>query len=152
MLNRTHVGGEAVALQRRLCQLQQMLQAMVDPSCTNGGIPTSSMLSEDVFIFGGEIDTTSTVEAGQQWREQEVFMDFPVRWTSGMKDLYVALYACRSSGRWVSEGELSTWTDLPREEVKECLRWLSRAKKVCNASDGVLWRISTGVVDGRACL
>ncbi|KAH1802088.1 hypothetical protein KXX35_003410, partial [Aspergillus fumigatus] len=82
-----------------------------------------SYVSDDIFEFGGVVDMTGC-SSGQQRSsavDDEVFMSFPVGWTSGMKDVYMAL-VCRSSGHGVGVQELAGWVDLPEEGVRECLR------------------------------
>jgi hypothetical protein len=130
--------GEAVALQRRVAELEKILQAITEPDTVDCQIPTSSMSSNSVFAFDNEVDHTIADLLIEQEQKQHVYMNFPPGWTSGMKDIYLGLYACRTSGRWVSELELSSWTEIPVEEVQQCLQWLVQARKVHGVGDGSL--------------
>jgi hypothetical protein len=144
VLTATSVGGEVAALQRRLSQLRRMLQAMKQPELFDGSVPTSSVISDDVFIFGGQIESTGTGGLCSQDEEHMVFVNFPVKWTEEMQEVYLALCSCRRSGRWVSKAELSMWIDLPVEEVECCLRSLSEAGKAFSISNGCLWKLASG--------
>lgn len=130
-------------LARRVGQLQELVCAMARPAALPGSVPSVSYVSDDIFEFGGVVDMTGC-SSGQQRSsavDDEVFMSFPVGWTSGMKDVYMAL-VCRSSGHGVGVQELAGWVDLPEEGVRECLRGLVQAGKV----------VSVGGLDMFACV
>lgn len=135
-----HGSGEAVALQRHVAQLEKILQAIAEHDTVDRQVPTSSMSSHSVSVFDNEVGYTITDSLIEQEQKQHVYMNFPPGWTSGMKDIYLGLYACRASGRWVSELELSSWTEIPVEEVQQCLQWLVQARKVHGVGDGSLWK------------
>jgi hypothetical protein len=87
-----------------LDQLKQMVSAMTQPAAVPGGVPSVSYISDDIFDFGGLVDMTGC-SFGQQRSnsmDQEVFFSFPIGWTSGMKDVYMALFGLPSIG---SRGE-----------------------------------------------
>jgi hypothetical protein len=128
-------------LVRRLDQLKQMVSAMTRPAAVPGGVPSVSYILDDIFDFDGHVDMTGC-SFGQQRpnsMDQEVFFSFPIGWTSGMKDVYMALLACRASGHAVKLQELALWVGLPEEEVEECLGWLSQAGKVVSVGEDNLW-------------
>ncbi|KAH3606576.1 hypothetical protein CDV55_107233 [Aspergillus turcosus] len=131
--------------QRWLEQLQDSVNEFSEvdvlPAAVPGGVPSVSYISDDIFDFGGLVDMTGC-SFGQQRSnsmDQEVFFSFPIGWTSGMKDVYMALSACRASGHVVKLQELALWVGLPEEEVEECLGWLSQAGKVVSVGEDNLW-------------
>ena len=55
---------EAVLFQQRLSQLRYMLSAMENPSRYNGRVPTSNLVSDDVFVFDGHVEVIGTDVTG----------------------------------------------------------------------------------------
>jgi hypothetical protein len=110
---------------------------MARPAALPGSVASVSYISDDIFEFGGVVDMTGCLSGQQRSSavDDEVFVSFPVGWTSGMKDVYMALLACRSSGHGVEVHKLAGWVDLPEEEVRECLHWLVQAGKVVSVGD-----------------
>jgi hypothetical protein len=79
MRDSAHGSGEAVALQRRVAELEKMLQAITKPDTVNCQIPISSISSNSVFNFDNKVDHTISDLLIEQEQKQQVYMNFPPR-------------------------------------------------------------------------
>lgn len=133
--------GEPAALQRRFGQLQAMMESIVHRDKTDGRILVSSEISQDIFIFDGQVDSTSVDVSSSEQLASNVLISFPTSWSLEMGNVYVALYSARSCGRAVSDTEVSSWTGLSVQKVRQSLERLVEAGKV-HVQDHSGWRFA----------
>lgn len=132
---------EPAALQRRFTQLEEMIRAMESPDDHGGRVPTSSVISEDIFMFEGHVDSTSVDSNASEQSAVNVFLSFPTKWSSDVTNVYLALYSARFCGRPISDSEICSWTGLSVQKVRCSLRELVHAGKA-QVEDSSGWTCS----------
>lgn len=132
MLRGITLFSEAAVFDRRVRQFGHTIDGLKSPE----GLPKTSFLSDDLFIYDGLLDDTQELAVN----DEQVLVSTPRPWSEEMGKVYFAMFAGRQTCRTVRE--ISLWTGVSVEDVQRFLEYMRDQGLVstdCEGSWKLIW-------------